>query len=164
MKERPLLANFRGMLIIMVFVTCLVMAGCGLKGDPIPDNAQDEFAFGELSAEMAMDGVLTFNGKMTGASQNLEYLVLEIQPVDGELCLGCPFLAQEQQRFDSRDIWSDPSGGSFSFVFTPVYPAETYRWRLLARNVYAGLPEIVSEVKVVSRDKVSPNMAWDGGN
>ena len=163
MKARPLLARFRLILAIMVFSVCLMATGCGLKGDPIPDNTRDEFTFGELSAEMAIDGVLTFTGQMTGASQNMEYLVLEIQPVDGELCLGCPFLAQEQQRFDSRDIWSDPSGKNFSFVFTPSYISDTYRWRLVARNVYAGFPDGVSEIKVVSRDNISLSMAGDGG-
>lgn len=121
----------------------------------MPNYSRDAFGFSELSAEMSPAGILTFHGHLTGASQNLEYLVLEIQPVEEELCLGCPFLAQEQQRFDAREIVSDESGRTFSFVYSPLSPVTAYRWRLLARNVYAGVPDVLSEIQVVSKDKFS---------
>lgn len=154
MKKGSLFVYAGRLVLLLVLVGCFALSGCGLKGDPIPDSSSEAFGFEELSAEMTVDGVLTFQGQISGASRNLDYLILEIQPVDDELCLGCPFLAQEQQRFDSRDIWADLFGKNFSFVFAPAYPAAAYRWRLVGRNVFAGISETVSEIQVVGRDKV----------
>ncbi|MBQ8172611.1 MAG: hypothetical protein IJ034_01545, partial [Mailhella sp.] len=71
------------------------LAGCGLKGDPRPDFDRDSFSFGEISAVLAADGTVTVRGSLTGAFQNMHFLVLEMQPVDGELCKGCPFVPQD---------------------------------------------------------------------
>ena len=127
----------------------LMLAGCGRKGDPVPDYSVDEFSFAALSAEAAADGSITFRGSVEGASQNLEYLVLETQAVDGELCEGCPFLAQEQVRIDSRDAWENETGSAFSVVYRPVFPGSAYRWRVMGHNVYSGLPDVVSPVQTV---------------
>ena len=130
----------------------LVLVGCGRKGDPVPDYSLDEFAFGALSAEAAADGTVTFQGTVTGASQNLEFMVLEMQAVDGELCEGCPFLAQDQHRVDARDAWENETGSSFSFVYRPVFPGRVYRWRLTGHNLYSGLPDVVSPMQTVFMD------------
>lgn len=105
----------------VLLVGVLALAGCGRKGAPIPDHSRDEFSFSSLSASAAADGTVSFRGTVAGASQNLEYMVLEMQSVDGELCEGCPFLPQEQQRFDARDALESSTGNSFSFVFRPVF-------------------------------------------
>ena len=155
MKKGSLFACAVHLAFLLVLVSCFAVLGCGRKGSPIPDSSREAFGFEELSAEITVDGILTFQGQISGASRNLDYLILEIQPVDDELCLGCPFLAQEQQRFDAKDIWADLSGKNFSFVFAPAYPAGAYRWRLMGRNIFAGISETVSEIQVVGRDKVN---------
>lgn len=136
---------------VAAWMLCLavLLVGCGRKGDPLPDYTIDAFSFAALSAEAAADGVVTFRGNVTGASQNLEYMVLEMQAVDGELCEGCPFLAQEQHRIDSRDAWENETGSSFSFVYRPVFPGTAYRWRLVGHNLYSGLPDVVSPIQTV---------------
>ncbi len=155
MKKTVFFARTGRLAVLLTLAVCLLCINCGLKGNPIPDHSREAFAFGELVAEMSAGSVLTIHGQLTGASQNLDYFVLEIQPVEDELCLGCPFLAQEQQRFDSREILSNDSEKAFNFVYTPLSPAVAYRWRLLARNVYAGVPDILSEIQVVNRDNLS---------
>ena len=147
----------RRLVVFLAFSFCVfvLFGGCGRKGAPIPDYSVDEFAFGALRAEAAADGSITFQGTVTGASQNMEYMVLEMQAVDGELCEGCPFLAQDQYRVDSRDAWESENGSSFSFVYRPAFKGEIYRWRIIGRNVYAGLPEVASPMQTVFMDGVS---------
>lgn len=134
---------------MICFCLVLSLAGCGRKGDPVPDYSLDEFSFATLSAEAAADGAITFQGSVKGASQNVEYMILEMQAVDGELCEGCPFLAQDQYRVDSRDAWENEGGSTFSFVYRPVFPGSVYRWRLIGHNLYSGLPDVVSPMQTV---------------
>lgn len=140
----------------------LALAGCGRKGAPVPDYSRDAFSFTDLAAEAAADGVITFSGSVSGAAQNMEYMVLEIQAVDGELCEGCPFLAQEQQRIDSRDAWESESGSSFSFVYRPVFSGYAWRWRLVGHNLYSGLADVISPMQTVFMDSRSVFMPAAG--
>ena len=134
-----------------LLICAALLSGCGRKGDPIPDFSKDEFGFAALASEISLDGAVTFQGRVTGEEQNMEYMVLEIQPVDGELCEGCPFLAQEQYRIDSREAWESENGNSFRFAYRPVYPADIYRWRIRGHNLYSGLPEVTSPIQVTNR-------------
>lgn len=148
---------------LALLCVALMLGGCGRKGDPVPDHSRDAFAFADLRAVAAADGVVTFSGSVTGASQNLEYMVLEMEAVDGELCEGCPFLAQEQQRVDSRDAWESDSGSAFSFVYRPVFPGRAYRWRLVGHNLYSGLSDVTSPMQTVFMDPLAPvSMPVDG--
>lgn len=151
-----------GVFLAFSFCLLLALAGCGRKGAPIPDYSVDEFAFGELSAEAAADGAVTFQGAITGASQNVEYMVLEMQAVDGELCEGCPFLAQDQYRIDARDAWENNSGSAFSFVYRPVFPGTIYRWRLIGHNLYSGLPDVTSPMQTVFMQGASGALSVPG--
>lgn len=137
---------------LVALALVIAVAGCGRKGAPVPDYSRDEFSFATLHAEAAADGTVTFQGTVSGASQNLEYMVLEMQAVDGELCEGCPFLPQDQYRVDSRDAWENASGSSFSFVYRPVFSGSVYRWRLTGHNLYSGLPDVVSPMQTVFMD------------
>ena len=146
-------ACFRKIRIAVLLVLAVaLLAGCGVKGAPKPDYSRDAFGFSELSALLESDGVVTVSGKLTGAFQNAEYLVLQMQPVDGELCAGCPFLPQDQFRIDSRDIWEDGDGSNFSVIYSPLFPAELYRWRMVGYNIYAGIGAVVSEVQTVGTE------------
>ncbi len=126
-----------------------VLAGCGVKGAPQPDFDRDSFAFGDLSAELSIDGTVTVSGTLTGAFQNMHFLVLEMQPVEGELCGGCPFVPQDQFRIDARDAWESKNGSRFSVVYHPVFTSDMYRWRLVGHNIYSGISRVVSPLQVV---------------
>lgn len=129
-----------------------LVAGCGVKSAPYPDHSRDVFGFSELSAILAADGAVTVSGSVTGAFQNVEYLVLEMQPVDDELCAGCPFVPQDQYRIDGRDAWESENGSRFSVVYRPIFPASLYRWRIVGHNVYAGINVSVSPVQTVGTE------------
>ena len=129
------------------------LAGCGLKGDPRPDFDRDSFSFGEISAVLAADGTVTVSGSLTGAFQNMHFLVLEMQPVDGELYKGCPFVPQDQFRIDARDAWENENGSRFSVVYRPIFAADMYRWRLIGHNIYSGIGAVVSPVQVVDYER-----------
>lgn len=137
---------------VLALFAMAALCACGLKGDPRPDFSRDAFGFGQLSATLSIDGAVTVNGELTGAFQNAEYFVLEMQPVDGELCAGCPFVPQDQYRIDSRDAWESENGSKFSVVYRPIFAADLYRWRIVGHNVYSGIPPVVSDVAVVGTE------------
>ena len=122
-------------------------AGCGVKGAPKPDYSHDSFGIGALTSSVEVSGVVSVSGKLTGSFQNVDHLILQIQPVDGELCTGCPFLPQEQFLIEADDIWRDGDGSTFDAVVRPVFSADMYRWRIVGQNTYAGIPPVMSEVQ-----------------
>ena len=83
------------------------VAGCGVKGAPKPDYSRDSFGIAALSSSVEVTGVVSVRGTLTGSFQNVDHLILQIQPVDGELCAGCPF----------RCGWFDSTRRLTSFLF-----------------------------------------------
>ena len=132
----------------LLCLTATLFAGCGVKGDPRPDYSRDGFGISSLASSVEAGGlVVSVSGKLTGAFQNADHLILQLQPVDGELCAGCPFLPQEQFLIESEDIWRDGDGTTFEAVVRPVFNVEMYRWRVIGHNTYAGIPAVVSNVQ-----------------
>lgn len=153
--KRKVFARCAAYAAAMMLLLCMALAGCGRKAAPAPDYSKDMFAFSELSATLTPDGVVSLSGKLTGKAENLEYLVLEMQPVEGELCEGCPFLATEQFRVESITAVSASDATAFSVVYRPLMPAEMYRWRILGYNVHSGIGAAVSDMQVLGRDAAS---------
>ena len=133
--------------VALLCLSAALVAACGVKGDPKPDYSHDNFGLASLASSVEFGGVLSVSGKLTGSYQNVDHLILQLQPVDGELCAGCPFLPQEQFLIESEDIWRDGDGTTFDAVVRPVFTAETYRWRIVGQNTYAGIPPVLSEVQ-----------------
>lgn len=131
----------------LLCLSAALVAACGVKGAPKPDYSHDSFGIAALASSVEVGGVLSVSGKLTDSFQNVDHLILQIQPVDGELCTGCPFLPQEQFLIESEDIWRDGDGTTFDAVVRPVFHAEMYRWRIVGQNTYAGIPPVVSEVQ-----------------
>ena len=133
--------------IALLCLSAAFVAACGVKGSPKPDYSHDSFGIAALESSVEVSGVVSVRGKLTGAFQNVDHLILQLQPVDGELCAGCPFLPQEQFLIESEDIWRDGDGTTFDAVVRLVFIAETYRWRIVGQNTYAGIPLVVSDVQ-----------------
>ena len=75
-------------------------------------------------------------------------MVLELEPLDAS-CAGCPFVPQETYRVNSADAWESPDGQTFRFAYCPATRSETYRWRLVGRNVFSSLPAVPTPVRTV---------------
>ena len=140
-----------GTLKTLAFCICLwaaLAAGCGKKGAPLPDVKEDVFSFSACSAMLSVGG-LHVECRLAGAVRNLEYAVLELEPVDGELCSGCPFTAVEQKRFEAGELRDESAADRISLSYRPARMAESYRWRLVGHNTISGLPDVDSDVATV---------------
>ncbi len=131
----------------LVCALALLSPGCGKKGDPLPDISDDIFSFTDCKAHL-YGGALEIEGNIKGAHSNVEYIVLELQPEDGELCTGCPFLAQESERFDAAVLWQDKNSPHIALTYRPLTLAQSYRIRLSGHNAKSGLPEVKSEIMI----------------
>jgi len=136
----------------LLCLTAALFAGCGVKGAPQPDYSRDSFGIAELSSIVEPSRVLIVEGRLTDSFQNVDHLILQVQPVDGELCSGCPFLPQEQFLIETEDIWKDGDGTTFDVVYSPVFAADMYRWRIIGHNTYAGIPPVVTDVQTAGTE------------
>ena len=85
----------------------------------------------------------------------VEYAVLELEPVDGELCSGCPFTAVEQKRFEAGELRDESAAERISLSYRPARLAESYRWRLVGHNTISGLPDVDSDVATVENGEIA---------
>lgn len=115
-------------------------AGCGKIGQPRPKDQVVDFSFSETRVA-PVGKCLAVQGKAVGALQNVDRIDLEIAPVDMEgNCPTCPFNAREFGSFTLEEANYSIDTGEFYFSYCPTLDAEMYRWRLVGRNVYSGLP------------------------
>lgn len=151
---------------ILVFALLLPLGvqGCGKKGPPVPNYSRQLFSWRNVFATVSDDGCLSVAGSVGGAFQNLENMVLELQPYDAS-CAGCPFVPQEVYRVTAADAWESPDGDTFRFAYCPSQRDAAYRWRLAGRNVFTSLPPVLTPVRVVgSEQSAVPVEAQDGNN
>ena len=143
-----LCANALKTRVLCLFLLAALSAGCGKKGAPLPDTEADAFAFSACSATLRGGG-LNVECRLEGAARNLEYAVLELDPVDVELCPGCPFAAVEQKRFEARELRDGGAADRISLSYRPARMAGAYRWRLVGHSTISGLPDTETEVSTV---------------
>ena len=98
----------------------LIAAGCGKKGDPVPQDKKNLFSW------ESADAALT-----------------------GNTCEGCPFPPRETQELTPQQAVPTDSGTRFAFTYCPQTKAAAYRWRLVARNVFMAFPYALTPVKTV---------------
>ncbi len=152
---KKILLNLMSMVLLSAFV--LVTSGCGKKGDPVPDVSADVFSFAGCEARL-YGGALEIGADVRGAFQNVEYIVLELQPEDGEMCAGCPFLAQESTRFEAPVLWQDKNSSRIQLSYRPLTPAQSYRARLVGHNSKSGFPEVRSEIMIAGAAVEIPSL------
>ena len=124
---------------LLLGAACL-LAGCGKSGMPSPKKTQDTFTItGHALAPMG-DCVVA-RGAVSGAIRNVEFITLELAPINSyDDCPGCPFAARESGEFTAADAQLDETTGQFMFSFCPAETAPMYRWRLVGKNAFRGLP------------------------
>lgn len=145
--RRPALRVLRRMGLVLL-VLIFAVAGCGKKSLPVPDYSRQLFSWRNVFATLSEDGCLSVSGSVGGETQNLAFMVLELEPLN-TACVGCPFVPQEIYRIDSTDAWESPDGQTFRFAYCPASHDGAYRWRLVGRNVFSGLPPVSTPVRTV---------------
>lgn len=150
------------------FVLCLaffvLFAGaCGKEGLPQPKKSQDLFTFKGITA--TADGAcMVIAGSVVGAIGHVERITLETAPIDsvGD-CPGCPFVAREHQDYTPTEAHLDLDSGAFLFSFCPSTNAPMYRWRLVGKNIYNGLPLANNTPQVLIVRDTDPETVSESG-
>ncbi len=92
---------------------------------------------------------LILQGAISGNINNVESIRLDLAPVNGpEDCPGCPFNPREYAEFSAADIQLDTQSGRFAFSHCPGISALSYRWRLVGKNAYSGLPYVLTNPRM----------------
>ena len=129
-----------GILAVFIFLLVLGISGCGKMGAPKPRSTDVEFSFTETKLTPIAQ-CFAVQGHTIGARRNVDRIDLEIAPVDNSgNCPTCPFNAREFAAFSLEEANYSVETGEFSFSYCPATEADMYRWRLVGRNVYSGLP------------------------
>lgn len=144
--------HFFALLLVFALLLPLGVQGCGKKGAPVPNYSRQLFSWRNVFATVSDDGCISVAGSVGGAYQNLENMVLELQPNDAS-CAGCPFVPQEVYRITAADAWESPDGETFRFAYCPSQRDVTYRWRLAGRNVFTSLPPVLTPVRLVGPEQ-----------
>ncbi len=127
-------------LFCLALSAALPLGGCGKSGMPLPKKTQDTFTITD-QALSPMGDCLVASGTVSGAIRNVELLTLELAPIGAyDDCPGCPFVPREYGEFTASGARLDAETGRFLFSFCPASAAPMYRWRLVGRNVFPGLP------------------------
>lgn len=150
-RQRRDFPTARGMALALLFLLVAV-AGCGKKGAPMPDYSRQLFSWRNVFATLSDEGCVSVSGSVGGETQNLAFMVLELEPLDAS-CVGCPFVPQETYRVNSADAWESSDGQTFRFAYCPATRSEAYRWRLMGRNVFASLPAVSTPVRTVGAEE-----------
>ncbi len=138
-------------LIILVFslLACLALAlvaGCGKKAWPEPDAKQEVFAFSTVSAQMH-ETCLVVQAVVSGNWTNLDGIFVELAPDD---CKDCPFRPGERREFSLNSPFVVQQEHLLAVNVCGLDKNASYRWRLVGKNVFSGLREVLSPVGVTS--------------
>ncbi len=138
----------RNLLLAVLAVFLLGATGCGVKIWPAPTKSDDIFTFASVEGRRVGE-CLKVVVRVDGAHQNVDNLSLQFQADGsgpGEGCPTCPFFPAIRKEFvpGSEGIQSD--GPTFVFSECGLDPAKSYRWRVVARNVYDTLGVVISDV------------------
>lgn len=150
MTQRALYRHgvFATLLCLGVFAA-LLLGGCGKSGMPSPKKTQDTFTISGHALSSMGDCVVA-RGTVNGAIQNVEFIALELAPIESyDDCPGCPFVAREYGEFTAHDTQLDEKTGQFMFSFCPASDAPMYRWRLVGKNAFRGLPFATTTPRVM---------------
>ena len=137
---------------VFIAAICLFLCGaCGKSGMPSPKKTQDTFTITKANVSF-VNSCLAVQATVSGAIVNLDSVTLEVAPIQSyDDCPGCPFVAQEYMTFSSADIQLDPQTGTFMLSYCPLDQASLYRWRIVGKNVFLGLPHATTTPQVASQ-------------
>lgn len=134
----------------------LLTPGCGKKGNPIPQDAKNAFAWTGVKATRTTvlnngepQNCISILADMTGAATNVEMFLLELEPQTGEICRECPFTPSEAQEVKPIAAQEYQKTTRYTFSYCPATQASAYRLRLVARNVFSAFPYALSRIMTI---------------
>ena len=135
-------------------LVCLpVVSGCGKEGPPSPKKTQDTFTISNAGVSF-MNDCLVARATVNGAVDNVDAVTFEIAPIQAfDECPGCPFVPAEYLEFPRNAMQLDPQSGQFLISFCPSAKAPMYRWRLVGKNTFHGLPHVATTPRVAIANK-----------
>ncbi|THB65135.1 MAG: hypothetical protein D6E12_13295 [Desulfovibrio sp.] len=129
-------------------VLVLVSLGCGRKSWPEAQILAEEFGYKTIHA-VREEGCLVIRTALDGKWQNMSRMLLEISDTDTD-CPGCPF-------YPSQEVEVSTEAGNLMqeeevliIRLCGLNEGQTYRWRLVAYNVYDELGPVISEVRLTA--------------
>ena len=149
--------------IVPVLCLLLVAAGCGKKGDPVPQDKKNLFVWEKADAAFTKNGCLVVSAQMSGATRNVDGFSIELEPLAAstdstlpkelqtpqDTCEGCPFTPRDTQELTPQQAVPTDGGTRYAFTYCPTIKAAAYRWRLVARNVFMSFPFALTPIKTV---------------
>lgn len=149
--------NYMIALVFLLSLASAALQGCGKSGMPKPPKSNAEFGWESVGGQATGNNCIFLQGTLTGSVQNLNDVILEIEPVNDDSCVGCPFTPRERERFSAWRLGVTTSNPSFSRTYCPQVTGEGIRWRLVGTNTYSNLPNAISpEVITIFNDKKIP--------
>ena len=107
------------------------------------------FAWEDVSATLNPGMCLTITADMSGATRNVEVFMLELEPKTEAVCVECPFNPVEVAVLKPDTTQARSNGERFQFTYCPRNKADSYRWRLVAHNVFKAFPYALSPTKTL---------------
>ena len=142
--------------IVLLCLAVAALPGCGKSGMPKPPKSTAEFSWESVGGQAAGNCIF-IQGTLSGPVQNLNDVILEIEPMNDDSCIGCPFTPREKERFSAWRLGVTPSNPSFSRTYCPQVTGDGMRWRLVGTNTHFNLPNAISpEVITMFKDKKIP--------
>lgn len=146
----------RTALFLLLCLLALPLSACGKQGPPIPQDAKNMFAWKAAKATrttVIQNGepasCLTILADMTGAVNNVEVFLIELEPQTGEICRECPFTPGEAQQIKPIAAQEYQKTVRYTFSYCPVITADAYRLRIVARNVFTAFPYEMTKILTV---------------
>lgn len=147
----PACARARRLGVLLTLLLCaLIVVGCGKKGPPAPQDEKKKFAWQRVEGQLTSAGCLSIAAALNGAVANVESFTLELEPQSGDICVECPFDPLENVTLAPQERQDIDNGALYLFAYCPQSRTESYRWRLVARNVFNAFPHALSPVQTAA--------------
>lgn len=121
---------------------CALVAGCGKKAWPTPEDTEHVFSFAGLAGENR-GGCLVVEGRVEGAWDDLDAVYLEYGANE---CDGCPFVPERSFEYRRGDADFFLEQGLFRVTRCGLEPGVSYRWRLTGVNVLGAVKDVTTDV------------------
>lgn len=141
----------------------LIAAGCGKKGDPVPQDKKNLFSWESADAALTGNGCLAISALMKGAARNVDGFSIELEPLAAsadstlpkELADAAGYL-RRLPLHPARNAGTDAAasrphgfGNAVRVYLLPANQGGGVPLRLVARNVFMAFPYALTPVKTV---------------